>query len=161
MNELTHTVEIRGESGRSAKERLAIFSFGFIEELFEPLPDHLILKMIRDKHLGSHVILNFHQITDGSVIISGILVEILAGVHFFTIDDTADKFADIDASTGDRKKTDRGDNRITAADVIRDDKGLVTDLIRFKLQRSADAISGCNHCIFQLFFSKLLHKKLF
>ena len=142
LDELAHRVKIRGEDTGRAKKSFSILTFGFIEELLQPFFNHLELEIIGDKHLGSIVELGIEKITVGAIEISRILLVILDGIFFFAVFDTAEKLLDVGSGTGDRKKTDRSDDRVSATDIIRDDKALVAFLVGFGFQ-SASCFIGC------------------
>ncbi len=117
-------MQVGGEDDGRREDALLILTLRFAVELLEPLVHQGERRLVRNEDLGGLALVVEH-IADRGVFVAIVLVQIGIGKLVLRVLSALHQRVDIGAGYRDRQKTDCGQNTVTAADVIRYDKGLV------------------------------------
>ena len=135
---LAHRVQVGGEDDRSREDALAVFALALAEKLLEPLAQILHLRVEAGEKFD-FLALGVEQVAHGGVA-DGRIVSRAVGKRLFSILRAADHGFDVKTGQGDGHQADRRQHGKAAADVVLDDEGLVTLLVRERLEGSADLV---------------------
>ena len=155
LQELTHGVQISGEDQRCREESLSVLSFTLAEQLLQPLAKICRIRIKELKHFNSFSRI-IHRLAQNCVI------QTVAVKHLFMrkFCSAFQKAVNIDSRRCDRKKSDRSQNGISAADIQRK----VKDRTSFSGRRVkqvigtvfSDDIRSCRCFLFSVFFQHIL-----
>ena len=117
-------MQVGGEDDGCREDTLLILTLRLAVELLEPLVHQGESGLVADEDLGGLALVVEH-VADRGVFIAIVLVQIGIGKLVLRVLRALHQRVDIRARYRDRQETDCGQNTVAAADVIRNDEGLI------------------------------------
>ena len=159
LNILAHRMQVGREDHGRREQALTVLALALAVELLPPLVHQRVGRLVADHDFGA-LALVVENIADRRVLVAVVLLEIRVAVRRLRLSGARHQRVDVRACDGDRQQADCGEDRVTAAHVVRNDEGLVALFVREVLQRAARLIGRAEDALSGLFLAVLLLEDL-
>ncbi len=124
LNKLSDGMQVGGECRGYRENALVLFALRLCVQLLVPLAEHNQCRIVIDQNFRI-LALAVQNIADRCIAEAVVVLRRAVEEGLTRLCGAAHHLCDVDAGSGDRQQTDSGQNRETAAHIIRYDKGLV------------------------------------
>ena len=152
LNELTDGVEVGGIDCAGGIETLAVFAFGFAEELFPPFAGHGESGIVRGEDLNA-LALSVEDVTDCRIFETAVGENVAVLEILVSLCRACEHFFDISAGNGDGEETYGSQNGVSAADVVSDHEAFVAVSISLRAESALLCVGGSENTFCRAFLA--------
>jgi len=151
-------MQVGRENNGCRVETLAVLALALAEELLPPLVEHKHVRLIAHEDL-KFLSLAVKNVAQHRIFVCGVLFKIGRGKLAHCVGSAAHQLVKVYAGNGDGEKSDSGKHRISAANIIGNDKCFITLAVGKRLERAACAVCGHENALGGFFFAVFLFKQ--